>query len=184
MNTPFVRIIRHWIPLAVVLSAVVFIIYAVIQQDIRMDANDPQIQMAEDLATTLNDGGKPAVSGHIDIAHSLAPFTILYDTNGNIISTNAYLNSSKPSVPKGALTSHKDTDIQGENRITWQPQEQVRLATVIVAYNKGFVVVGRNMRETEIRENQQFQIIFFGWVVSLIATLSAIAFMEIVMKKK
>jgi len=184
MNTPFIRVIRHWIPLAVGISAIFFTMYAVIQQDIRMDANDPQIQMAEDLANSLNNGQNPTVLGKINIAQSLAPFTILYDKNLNIASTNAYLNGTIPTVPTEALSGHKDTDIQGESRITWQPEEGVRLATVIVNYNNGYVVVGRNMREIEIREDQQFQLIFIGWIIALIATLSAVIFMETVMKKK
>lgn len=184
MKTHFIRVIRHWIPLAIGISVVFLILYAVIQQNIRMGANDPQIQMAEDLASNLNNGHQPTLSGKIDIAQSLAPFTILYDKNRNIASTNAYLNGNTPTVPKEALLGHKDTTIQGENRITWQPEEGVRLATVIVKYNNGFVVVGRSMREIEIREHQQFILIFWGWLISFIATLLAVIFTETFMKKK
>ncbi|MGI8420385.1 MAG: hypothetical protein ACR2LN_07145 [Candidatus Levyibacteriota bacterium] len=106
----------------------------VVQHDIRMSANDPQIQMAEDLAVTLDHDGKATISGSIDIARSLSPFTTIYDSNGHIINSNTVLNGPKPTLSKGALSGHKDSDRLGENRVTWQPQSGVRLPTVIVAF--------------------------------------------------
>ena len=38
----------------------------------------------------------------------------------------------------------------------------IRIATVVVAYNDGFVLVGRSMREIEPREDRALQIAGFG----------------------
>ncbi len=180
MDNLFLRIVRQWMPLAVGISVIPLLIYLTIQQDIRIGANDPQIQMAEDLAVTLNSGKTATVSGQIDVAKSLAPFTIVYDKEGNLISSNASLNGKTPVVPQGVL----DGSAKGENRVTWQPQAEVRLASVIVSYNKGYVLIGRNMREIEFREDQQFNNIILGWLITLAATLSCVYFMQTVMKGK
>ncbi len=39
-------ILKYWIPLAAAITVVCGVIYVAVQQDIRMAANDPQIQMA------------------------------------------------------------------------------------------------------------------------------------------
>lgn len=176
MDNLFLRIIRQWLPLAVAVSAITFIIYLTIQQDIRTGANDPQIQMAQDLAATLNSGQSPEISGKIDIAKSLAPFTIIYDKEGKIASSNAVLNGKTPVLPLGVL-NHTE-----ENRITWQPKERLRLASVIVSYNNGYVLVGRNMREIEIREDQQLTNVLLSWIVALIATFSCVYVMQTLLK--
>jgi hypothetical protein len=186
MNNLFLAVLRQWMPLAVAVSAITFIIYVSMQQDIRLGANDPQIQMAEDLATSLNSGQTASISGKIDIANSLAPFTILYDKKGKVMSSNAVLDRKTPVVPQGVLniTESINTEQQTEKRITWQPRIGVRLATVVVSYNKGYVLVGRNLRELEKREDQQLTNILFGWFISLIATLTCVYIMQTLMKGK
>lgn len=188
MDNLFVRIIRQWIPIAVAISAITFIIYISIQQDIRTGANEPQIQIAEDLASSLDAGQTASISGKIDVAKSLAPFTIIYNKQGKVVSSNAVLNGNTPIIPSGVLTGTvKDTmttNQQGENRITWQPQEGVRLATVVVSYNDGYVLVGRNMREIEMQEDEQLTNVLAGWLVALIATLSSVFVIQTLLKGK
>ena len=79
------KMLKFWLPLAAVITLFCGLIYATVQQSYRMDANDPQIQMAEDTARAL-ESGQPASSlvpsGKVDIAQSLAPYLIIYDTNG------------------------------------------------------------------------------------------------------
>jgi hypothetical protein len=188
MDNLFLRIIRQWVPIGVTISVLTFIIYLTIQQDIRIGANEPQIQIAEDMASELNSGQTPAISGKIDISKSLAPFTIIYNKQGNVKISDAELNQKVPVVPMGVLNGTikegTDTDQPGENRVTWQPQVGVRLATVVVSYNKGYVLVGRNMREIEIQEDQEFTNILFGWIIALVATFSSVYVMQTIMKSK
>ena len=40
------NILRHWFPLAVVATAFCGLVYVAVQQELRQNANDPQIQMA------------------------------------------------------------------------------------------------------------------------------------------
>jgi len=120
----------------------------------------------------------------VDVANSLVPFTIVYDLKGKVIRSSAVLDGKTPELPPSVLTDKKGTNEPGESRITWQPQEDVRLATVIVKYTNGYVLVGRNMRELENRIDQQFDNILLGWLVTLFASLASVSVLEAFLKKK
>lgn len=77
-------IFKAWLPIAVVIVALCALVYASVQQSLRQGANDPQIQMAEDVATVL-----PA--GKVDLALSLAPFVIIYDSTQKVLASSAVL---------------------------------------------------------------------------------------------
>lgn len=47
---------RYWIPLSIVMTIVCGLLYLTLQQNIRMSANDPQVQLAEDAASALQNG--------------------------------------------------------------------------------------------------------------------------------
>lgn len=184
MDSLFLRILRQWIPLAVAISVSMGMLYLVMQHDIRSEANDPQIAMAEDLAASLQRGETATVSGMIDVSESLAPFTIVYDNDGQVRASNAFLHGETPVLPDGVLTSQKGTHLPGENRLTWEPEEGVRIATVIKRYTNGYVAIGRNMREADIRSGEQIQRLFTGWVVTLLATFCSVVVVQVVLRKR
>ena len=67
----------------------------------------------------------------------------------------------------------------GETRITWQPKMGVRSATVIARFNganPGFVLIGRSMKEVEIREDNALKIVLIGWIVTILASFAAVLF--------
>ena len=76
-------IFLSWLPLAVAVTGLSLLVHVAVQQNYRQSLNDPQIQMAEDGAAKLGDGGVPADivvrGGMIDIAQSLAPWIAVYD---------------------------------------------------------------------------------------------------------
>jgi hypothetical protein len=183
MNEKIISIIRKFLPLAVGLSLVFFAIYVSVQQVVRMGANEPQIQLAEDTAVELANGKSPKFlrdnPDPVDIAKSLAPFMIVFDNNGKLTATNVQLNDTTPMPPAGVLTYAK---IRGENRVTWQPEAGVRIAAVIVYYSangrEGYVLAGRSLREAEIRIDNLSRIAMFGWLVTLIFTLMVVAIVK------
>ena len=73
---------------------------------------------------------------------------------------------------------------KGENRLTWQPEAQVRLATVVVPFNNGYVLVARNMREIEIRILHQAEIIFSAWIGTIVVTLFFITYTQLMFGNK
>jgi len=172
------KIFKQWLPFAVTISAFCFLVYAAVQQAYRQGANDPQIQMAEDAADALADGQDannlvPAVKVSVD--KSLSPFLIIYDASGNVVASSVQLDGKTPALPDGVLNSTKE---MGENRVTWQPREGVRIAAVIVSYKDGYALAGRNLREVEMREAQVSQFAGITWLLALFATFIVIAFGE------
>ena len=176
--------IIHLIPLAIAVTALFATLYLTIQQNYRMSADDPQIQMAEDAATALGNGANPSdlnSSSKIDVAKSLAAFYIIFDQKGKVVSSNASLNNTTPTPPVGVFNSFNNKSIKSmlgrsnstEDRFTWQPEGGVRIAAVLVKYDKGFVLAGRSLREVEAREDNLTQIVGLGFLFTLAASLIA-----------
>ena len=178
------NIVRIWLPFAVVITAFCGLAYATVQQALRQGLNDPQIQMTEDTAYALNNGAtvdSVMAEPKIEMSRSLAPFVDIYDMNGNPMAGSGLLNGLLPDYPKGALDSAKQN---GEDRVTWQPNANVRIASVVVPYKNGFVMAGRNMREVEQGESQAERFAGVTLLLALIVTFIVIALGEFVLAKK
>ncbi len=159
--------LKIFIPSAIVATLLSGVIYGAVQQDLRLGANDPQIQMAEDTATKLADGVPVATqvsSDKVDVAKSLAPFLIVYDSSGQVQAASATLDGQVPDLPDGVLDY---SDEHGQDRISWQPKPGVRIAAVIQKYSGGFVLAGRSLREVEVREEKVQIITLLGWLVTI-----------------
>jgi hypothetical protein len=172
-------------------TGLAFALNAIPQQVLRLGANDPQIAMATDVATALEQGNRNAIpqpdtlpalaggAGKVDIARSLSPFVIVYDDRGQPLASQAQLNGKIP-VPPSGVFSYVRTHQQ--DRISWQPvlgrDNGVRIAAVIQRVDgphPGFVLAGRNMREVESREALVGQLAGLTWIgmlgVILVGTL-------------
>jgi hypothetical protein len=179
LNKTATNILKLWIPLAVTITCLSGLIYLVIQQDIRIGANDPQIQIAQDLASQLSAGQNPLAlipPAKTDISKSLANYIMLFNKDGKLIGSSATLDGKTPTIPQGVfMTAEK---AQGnETRFTWQPRTGVRSAAVLAYYTgqiPGFVLIGRSLREIEIREDQQEKIVLAGWIVTMLLSLSSV----------
>lgn len=167
------EILPYWLPLAVVTTLLCGLIYIIIQQNIRISANDPQIKIAEDYAAELENGIQPELlvpKRKVDIAKSLATYVIIFNDNGDPIASSADIDNQTPTPPKSIFDYVRNNK---ETRITWQPKQGVRSATVITRYNgvsQGFVLVGRSLREVEKREDNLLSIVSMAWAVTTIAS--------------
>lgn len=177
-NWNVMLVVKYWLLVAIVVSGLCFLAYGLLQQDLRLNANDPQIQMAEDAAAQLARGQSVQAvvpANKVDIASSLAPYMIVFDANGKPIASSAVLNGQTPTVPAGVFDSVRQGN---EDRITWQPQPSVRSAIVVTQFKgttSGFVLAGRSLREVEIRESTMQQITLILWLVLLVVTFAATA---------
>ena len=179
-----ISVFRTWLAFAVVVTGVCALVYVTVQQVLRQGANDPQIQMAEDAAAALDHGtGTDAVipPQKVEFSSSLAPFLVIYDMTGKPVAGSGLLDGGLPEYPLGALEAARHS---GENRVSWQPQSNVRIASVAVPYKDGYVVAGRSLREVEKREAQAEVIAAAVWLITLIAVLAVIAFGEYVMPSR
>lgn len=158
------KIFTLWLAASFVLTVIFGTIYTAGQQILRMDANDPQIQMVEDIAAQLNNGANPEAftnANQIDVTKSLSSFVIIYDKTGKVLASSAQLDDKTPELPKGVL-DHATP----QNQVTWQPSDTVRIAAVIQSNNNGYVLAGRSLREVEAREGNILILASLGWVVT------------------
>lgn len=168
--------------LAGISTVLALFLYAIPQQVLRQGANDPQLQLAGDLAARLEQGVAPADAfppGQVDMARSLAPFVIVYDDQGVPVASQAQLNGKVPSPPSGVFNYVRQ---HGEERLSWQPvpgrDHGVRIAAVVERVQHmgrggaGFVLAGRSLAQVEAREAQVEQMAGVAWIamLGLIAT--------------
>lgn len=177
------QLLKSWLPLAFIVTAMSLLIYAAAQQVLRQSANDPQMQMAQDTATELASGQSPEflVTPQVDVQKSLAPFLIIYDQNGKAITSGANLHGQTPQLPDGVLAyAAKHT----QDRFTWQPTSGVRIAAVVIKYQTanraGYVLAGRSLEEIEVRESDLLWLVAAGWVVTLTGSLMLVGLIELI----
>jgi hypothetical protein len=178
------QIIKVWLPLAIAAAGLCGLAYLLVQQSLRMSANDPQIQMAEDAAAALNSGASaesvlPAEK--VELTASLAPFLIVYNDSGKLLASSATLHGAAPVYPSGVLDYVRQ---HGEDRVTWQPESGIRMATVVTRYDKGFVMAGRSLREVEIRVDNIGKLTTLALLAIWAATLVVISLGELIGRKR
>jgi hypothetical protein len=164
--------------------------YSIPQQVLRQGANDPQLELAGNVNHQIQHGWKLPTGlqlqisrlgskgqsapeadlgpdAKIDMAASLSPFVMTFDEQGVVQASSAQLAGKTPTPPKGVFDYARQ---HGEERVTWQPQPGVRIATVIQhipGSNGGFVLAGRNMLEIEAREEQMGIMARYLWLAML-----------------
>lgn len=149
-------------------------IYATVQQAQRSGANYPQIQLAEDEAAQINSAGNiyaPSSFSPVDMKASLAPFVIVYDKNGHVVSGSGYLDDKVPVAPIGMLQAAKGKEY---HTVTWQPAKDVRIASVTVASKGYYVLSGRSLKEVEKNESRTLLIALIGGLLSLVLVGAAV----------
>lgn len=156
-----------WLGVVVIILLVFGTIYTVAQQAGRSAANSPQIQIAEDAAAQLNRGDQPVIvaSGQVDIETSLAPFTIVYDKAGKVVSGSGYIRGETPKAPMGILAAARGRDYHA---VTWEPKNGVRIAAVTVAADKYYVLSGRSLKLTENQASTTLLLSALGCLASLV----------------
>lgn len=188
-----IRILKTWLPFAFVTTAICGIIYLAVQQNYRQSAYDPQISIAEDMKLSFDSATPTKILDtfpqNVNISTSLSPFVILYSGKGiavhalsGTVAFQAKANETEYDLPNGVFDWVGN---HGEDRITWQPQNGVRIAAVIVPLKNGdFILVGRNMREIEKRIEILTLQVSAGWMTTMVVSLILIGVLEFVSPKK
>jgi hypothetical protein len=165
---------KKYIPHATVLAVITIVfgsIYTIGQQTIRLSANMPQIQVAEDAALALNNGAQPnsvlPQGKKVDIGDSSAGFVIIYDKSGKAIAGSGEMDGKLPVIPFGVLQSTPPT---GYHAITWVPESGVRVASVEVRTNNYYVLAGRSLNEPEKLIETIGRLTLIGYALALLTT--------------
>jgi hypothetical protein len=157
------RAVALFLPVAVLATLCCGLVYTAVQQDLRMRANDPQLQLAEDAARALDGGAQPSTlvgQAKVDVSASLAPFSVIFDA------TDGRLDGHDPVPPLGVLDAARQNP---PNRVTWEPRTGVRVATVTVPWHGGTVMSGRSLREVERQEDNVLFLAGVAWLVMLVS---------------
>lgn len=159
-----------WFVAITLLSGLFFLL---VQQSVRLGANEPLVEIAGELSERLSEKkGIPQEfpSKKIDMTRSLTTFFYVFDSSRNLIGTTASLNNGEATIPQGVLQIAKDKE---ENRVTWQPQRGVRNALVVKHFkgqSEGYVAVGKSLREVEQLEYTLQTLTAIGWITALFFT--------------
>ncbi|MDN5275216.1 MAG: hypothetical protein JWP06_1117 [Candidatus Saccharibacteria bacterium] len=142
--------LRLWLLSVTIGVGLLFFGYISVQQSLRLGLNDPQVQMAEDIASQLSQGASPVSAiptGSVDESQSLAPFVTIVNNNIDILASSGKIGDQIPLPPTSAFP---DSQKPGNNWFTWQ-HDKVRDAAVIVPYGNhtGYVLVARSMGQVE-----------------------------------
>jgi hypothetical protein len=157
----------------VIITIMAGLIYVNVQQAYRTSANDPQIQLANEIDANLR-AGRPIEKlwpDSVDIQSSLGVFAALYDEHALPLRSSGLLDGKIPQLPPGVFEFAKS---QGEDRVTWQPRTGVRMAMVVIRGNYSpvaFIAVGRSLKEVELREENLHKTTLIGWIVMMVLTL-------------
>ncbi len=164
---PLRAVLALFLPLAFVITFGCGLAYGVEQQALRSGANSPQLQMAEDAAAALDAGAPPSslVTAHaVDVATSLSPFLVVFDTSGSVLATDGVLDGHDPVPPAGVLEGARQ---HPPDTVTWQPRSGVRIAQVSVPWRGGTVLAGRSLREVERRIDQLLALVAAAWLAGI-----------------
>jgi hypothetical protein len=153
------------------------LLYAALQQDLRLGADDPQVALARATADRLDAGSPPSAlvsNDQADLSRSLDPFVLVFDAGGRLLASSVTVQGQPPDYPAGVFDSAR---ARGETRVTWQPAPGVRSATVAVPWRGGYVVAGRSLLLTEEHIDQIGVLIAAGWLgtLALIALAAVLA---------
>lgn len=168
--------LKSFIPLAIIITAFCGLVYVAVHQTLRQSANDPQIQMSEDSAASLQNGAKAEdLIGKISVdpSKSLSPFLIIFNDAGQPVNSQAAIEGRIPTPPSGVFDEVRS---RGENHFTWEPRPGVRIAAVVNKFegaNPGFVLAGRSIREVEQREDLLTKETAAVWLAALLLTFFA-----------
>lgn len=170
------EILRKSAPLFITITGICGLVFVVALQNLRFQANNPQLQMSQDIAYQISQGKDPSSllpNYVVDISKSLSPFVIVFDNVGKAVATNADVQGEIPPIPIGVLEAAGFT---GENSVTWQPREDIRAAVVVTGYSgnsAGYVLVGRSLKLVEQQQQQLMLTMGIGWLVIVFAALLA-----------
>jgi len=163
-------LILNYLTAMIIVTMMTGLVYVSVQQVYRNGANDPQIQLANEMNANLK-AGRPIEKlwpDSLDLQSSLGIFATLYDEHAQPLKSSALLDGKIPELPPGVFEFTKN---QGEDRVTWQPRAGVRMAMVVVRGNYSpvaFIAVGRSLKEVEIREQNLLKMTAICWSTMLV----------------
>lgn len=175
---------RIWLGGIIGISCLFAVVYVAVYQALRWSANDPQLSITQDTAAAVQQNKQPAslTAGRVDAEYNMAPFVIVYDSMGNVVAGNGYVDGSIPLMPLSVL-AHAPSD-GGAHSITWEPKKGVRIASVSVRAGTYYVTSGRSLFVVESHIRSLTQYMVATWLITVVTLAAAVHFATHKPKKK
>lgn len=151
------------------------------QHSLRLAANDPQIELAEDISLRLARGADPQTiltQPAINLRTSVSTYVMVFNRVQEPVVVTALLDNQEVKPPVELFNL---TEKNGQTRFTWQPAPGVKSAVVMQYFDDqqtGYLLVGRSLRETDYRITEITQTIMAGWLMIMALSLVCTIVME------
>jgi len=140
-------------------------IYVATQQTIRLSANDVPGQV------NLQYRGQRLADINLPKSSTITPvngvFTLFYDQSGKqVAGGNTLYGQRLAAIPVGVL---KHATATKDNRVTWQPEADLRFATVTTKLADGYVMSAQSLEPYEARINTVTAVVLLGYLATELA---------------
>ena len=177
------KLIGVWIIIICIVTFNCLLVYIVAQQTLRLGANELPAQFAIETSIELQNSksiDEIIQKEKVDISKSLSTFVMIYDGNKNLVASSGIMDSIDPTYPKGVL---EYVDKNNESRVTWQPREGFRFASVAIKYENGYIVAAKSLSETENLIDKIGEMIVLVWLACTIFLTCALSIIFLFIRK-
>ena len=139
-----------------------------VQQSTRLTANDAPVAKAQQVKQLLEGGASPAdavPTQKIDLKKDNNVFVTVTDAQQHILASSALLGGKTPLPPAGVF---KYAKAHGADTLTWQPADDVRIASHTLAYKGGYIVTGQSLDPAEDRIDTYGLLALAAWLAVII----------------
>jgi hypothetical protein len=179
-------LILHTVILAAILTLLGGAAALITDQMLRRGADQPQIDMSAWYAGEIAAGEAPDNAippGYVDLERSLQPVIIFYDEQGRPVQGTGYLDQKLPAPPPGVFDFVRHN---GYEKVTWQPQSGVRLASIIRRVNgahPGFILAARSLRVVEEQKLVLWRMALGFWIVVMLLVFGSASMLRRVQRR-
>ena len=156
--------------------------YGLVQQQNRQQANDMPAIVANETAAHVE--ANPKLTGisltPINLRTSRATFIDVYDKKGALVAGSGLLDGTIATLPVGVV---EHAQAGKPHTVTWAPDKDVRIATVIVATDNYFVVGGQSLKSAESRMDSLTLLWAIGYGLAMVLALGSFVLHSIICKR-
>jgi hypothetical protein len=160
---------RTWLAVVGAATLVLGATYLMVQQSTRLGANDQPLANLQTAKNKLNFGIDPkdvVPQPMSDLAYDSVPFIILADNSNKLVTTSALINGQAPTLPPSGVFEYARTHVS--DRFTWQPANNIRLATIVEKYANGYIISGQSLKEPEKRIDTYTAVAVVAWIAVIV----------------
>ncbi|MEM1312467.1 MAG: hypothetical protein AAGF07_03310 [Patescibacteria group bacterium] len=180
----YLKKIKSWLVLAIAISFIFGFIFIATHQIMRTEANTPLVDTGQNILGYLENDetvdsqleqlvSQIEQSPKVDVRDSDKVVVSIYNDSGEVQASTASLDEESPTLESEIFGQAKQ---DGVNKITWAPEDdkEVRLAFIVYPIkegDKGYLVIGKSLEETEINITKIGKVLLAGWLITLLVTL-------------